>query len=70
MGKSDKKREIESLMKEFTRLKVEDINYQNAKFELEEKIAEDERYRRRQIIRMIFVFLLAVASIIISVMRC
>lgn len=70
MGKSDKKREIESLMKEFTRLKVEDINYQNAKFELEEKIAEDERYRRRQIIRMIFVFLLAVASITISVMRC
>lgn len=70
MGKSDKKREIESLMKEFTRLKVEDINYQNAKFELEEKIAEDERYRRRQIVRMIFVFLLAVASIIISVMRC
>ena len=57
-------------MTEFTRLKVEDINYQNAKFELEERIAENERYRRRQIVRMVFVFLLAVASLIIGVMRC
>ena len=70
MGKGDKKRDIELLMTEFTRLKVEDINYQNAKFELEERIAENERYRRRQIVRMVFVFLLAVASLIIGVMRC
>ncbi len=70
MDKGDRKREVESLMEEFARLKVEDIKYQNAKFELEERIAENERYRRRQIIRMIFVFLLAIASIIISVMRC
>lgn len=69
MGEGDRKREIESLMKEFTWLKMEDIKYQKAKFELEEKMAEDERYRRRQIVRMIFVFLLIVASIIISIMR-
>lgn len=69
MGEGDRKREIESLMEDFVRFKVEDIKYQKAKFELEEKIAEDERYRRRQIVRMIFVFLLIVASIIISIMR-
>lgn len=70
MGKGDKKREIELLMTEFTRLKMEDINYQNAKFELEERIAENKRYRRRQIAGMVFVLLLVIASIIISVMRC
>lgn len=70
MDKGDRKREIAPLMEEFTRLKVEDINYQNAKSELEERIAEDKRYRRRQIARMVFVLLLAIASIVISVMRC
>lgn len=70
MDKGDRKREIAPLMEEFTRLKVEDINYQNAKSELEERIAEDKRYRRRQIVRMIVVFLFAIVSIIIGVMRC
>ena len=70
MDEGKRKKEIELLMEEFARLRVEDINCQNAKFELEERIAENERYRRRQIIGMVCVFLLAVVSLIIGIMRC
>ena len=40
MDEGKRKKEIELLMEEFARLRVEDINCQNAKFELEERIAE------------------------------
>ena len=69
MDEGDRKKEVELLMKEFMRLRMEDIKYQNAKFELEERIAENERYRRRQIIGMVCVFLLAVISLIVGIMR-